>query len=245
MGNPWDKYVTERDRSVIEAGGWGGKMGFPKRPVVIVIDVSIGFCGLGPESADLASQRFPTSCGEAAWEALPNIQKILAAARSRGVPIIYTTGKWREDGWDSGAWRWKQVRDKGIAPPADVPNVDPNEIMPQIAPEPQDIVILKQKPSAFFGTNLIGYLNLMGCDGLVVAGCSSSGCVRATAVDASSHNYRVTVAHDACFDRFDVSHAIAMFDLHTKYADVATTHDVVASLSTIPAHQYSDAPDGS
>lgn len=244
MANPWDRYVTERDRAVIEAGGWGGDMGFPRRPAVLVIDVTVGFCGLGPESADLASRRFPTSCGEAAWAALPRIEEILGAARSRGVPIIYTAGRWRPDGWDHGAWRWKQRRDKGVAPPGEGDDIDPEQIMPQIAPEPQDIVIFKPKPSAFFGTNLVGYLNLLGCDGLVLIGCSSSGCIRATAVDASSHNYRVTVAHDACFDRFDVSHAIAMFDLHVKYADVKLAADVVAYLQAVPANQYPNAPSG-
>jgi Isochorismatase family len=89
-----------------------------------------------------------------------------------------------------------------------------------IAPGPRDIVIKKQKPSGFFGTNLASYLTLFGCDSLIVVGTTTSGCVRATVVDAFSLNYRVILAEEGCFDRSEASHAVSLCDMHAKYADV-------------------------
>ena len=79
-------------------------------------------------------------------------------------------------------------------------NRDPDEIVSELAPQPQDIVVYKQKPSVF-RSNLISYLTLLGCDSLIVTGCTTSGCVRATVVDAFSYNIRVAVTEDACLDR--------------------------------------------
>src|SRR5207245_6843296 len=97
---------------------------------------------------------------------------------------------------------------------------DGNEIVDEIAPEPHDIVVPKQKPSGFFGTNLLSYLVLLGCDSVIVTGTTTSGCVRATVLDAFSNNFRVTVAEEACFDRSAASHATHLCDMQAKYADV-------------------------
>ena len=85
-----------------------------------------------------------------------------------------------------------------------------------IAPGPQDIVLKKQKPSGFFGTNLPSYLTLLGCDSVIVVGTTTSGCVRATVVDAFSLNYRVIVAEEGCFDRSEASHAVSLCDMHAN-----------------------------
>ena len=104
-----------------------------------------------------------------------------------------------------------------------VTNLDGNEIVTPIAPGPKDIVVLKQKPSGFFGTNLASYLTLLGCDSLIVTGTTTSGCVRATVLDAFSLNYRVALAEEGCFDRSQASHAINLCDMNAKYADVVKT----------------------
>ena len=244
MAKPWDEYLTEQDREIIDAGGWGGSIGLPKRPAVLIIDVTYGFCGVSEEDVGVASTRFPTSCGRAAWAAVPKIKTLIETARVRELPLIYTTGKFRPDGWDYGAWRWKQVRNRGTNETAETQGVDPDEILSEIAPLENDLIVHKLKPSAFFGTNLVGYLNLLGCDGVIIAGCSSSGCVRATAVDAASHNYRTTVVYDACFDRFAISHAVAMFDLHVKYADVRDTDDLLSEISHYPTGMFPNRPTG-
>ena len=105
----------------------------------------------------------------------------------------YTTGERRPDNWDGGRWRWKSTRGDEASGNAHN-DIDGNEIVTMIAPGPRDIVIKKQKPSGFFGTNLASYLTLLGCDSVIVVGTTTSGCVRATVVDAFSLNYRVILA---------------------------------------------------
>jgi nicotinamidase-related amidase len=107
-------------------------------------------------------------------------------------------------------------------------------IVTMIAPGPKDIVIKKQKPSGFFGTNLASYLTLLGCDSVIVVGTTTSGCVRATVVDAFSLNYRVILAEEGCFDRSEVSHAVSLCDLHAKYADVVSTAEILSYFEKLP-----------
>ena len=124
------------------------------------------------------------------------------------------------------------------------PNIDGNEIVAMIAPGPRDIVIRKQKPSGFFGSNLASYLTLLGADSVVVVGTTTSGCVRATVVDAFSLNYRVILAEEGCFDRSEASHAVSLCDMHAKYADVVPTAEVLAYFDRLPADLF-DLPAGS
>ena len=112
-----------------------------------------------------------------------------------------------------------------------------------LPPAPQDIVILKQKPSGFFGTNMASYLTLLGCDSVIVTGTTTSGCVRATVLDAFSLNYRVALAEEGCFDRSQASHAINLCDMNAKYADVVKTAEVLAFLDTLPQGLF-DLPPG-
>ena len=149
----------------------------------------------------------------------------------------------RADGWDGGSWLWKSTRG-GEQPEVPVTNVDGNEIMAEIAPGPQDIVVLKQKPSGFFGTNLASYLQLLGADSVVVTGTTTSGCVRATVIDAFSLNFRVAVAEEGCFDRSQASHAINLCDMNAKYADVVKTAEVLSFFDTLPDGLF-DLPKGS
>ena len=148
----------------------------------------------------------------------------------------------REDNWDAGSWGWKNSRG-GEKPKVPVSNIDGNEIVPEIAPAPQDIVILKQKPSGFFGTNMASYLQLLGCDSVIVTGTTTSGCVRATVLDAFSLNFRVALAEEGCFDRSQASHAINLCDMNAKYADVVKTAEVLSFFDTLPSGMF-DLPKG-
>jgi nicotinamidase-related amidase len=112
--------------------------------------------------------------------------------------------------------------------------MDGDQIMPQIAPAPRDILVRKGKPSAFFGTPLLSYLTLLRCDSVIVAGTATSGCVRATVTDAFSHNFRVTVVEDGCFERSQASHAVSLLDMHAKYADVVPSGEVLDYLRGLP-----------
>jgi maleamate amidohydrolase len=238
----WDRFLTERDRAVFAAGGFGAHAGFGKRPALVVIDVNWAFCGERPEPILEAIKRWRTSCGEEAWIALEYIKSLIDAAHAKGLPVIYTTGERRPDNWDAGSWRWKSTRGDEACGSHNDP-VEGNEIVAMIAPGPRDIVIRKQKPSGFFGTNLGSYLTLLGCDSLIVVGTTTSGCVRASVVDAFSLNYRVAVAEEGCFDRSEASHAISLCDMHAKYADVVETAEILAYFDQLPASLF-DLPTG-
>ncbi len=225
----WEKFLTDRDKKVFKKSGFGAEAGFGKKPALLVIDVSYNFCGDQREPIVESIKRFHNSCGEDAWDALPHIRKIIDKCHEKNIPVIYTTGTVREDGWDSGGWAWKNNRtDEDVTTPnATGFNRDGNEIMDQIAPSPQDIVIYKHKPSAFYGTPLSGFLNDLGADSLLVTGTTTSGCVRASVIDAFSQNMRVTVVEEGCFDRSQASHAINLCDMHAKYADVLGIEEVL------------------
>ncbi|MDB5569790.1 MAG: Nicotinamidase-related amidase [Hyphomicrobiales bacterium] len=239
----WDRYLTERDKQVFKASGFGAKGGFGKRPALLVIDVSYGFAGDKPEPILDSIKRWSNSCGEESWEAIAAIKTLGEAFRERKLPVIYTTGVTREDGWDIGSWAWKNSR-TGESVPRFNNELDANAIIPDIAPQPQDLVILKQKPSGFFGSNLAAYLQLLGADSVIVTGTTTSGCVRATVIDAFSMNFRVAVAEEGCFDRSQASHAINLCDMHAKYADVMPTAEILAYLKTLAYDLFPNLPKG-
>lgn len=222
MAEIWEDFLTERDKAVFGHGGFGARAGFGKRPALLVIDVSYNFCGDRREPILESIKRFHNSCGEDAWDALPHLRKLIDKSHDKGVPVIYTTGTVREDGWDSGGWAWKNSRTEEDVTTPNVTgfNRDGNDIMDEIAPSPQDIVIRKHKPSAFSGTPLMAFLNDLGADSLIVTGTTTSGCVRASVIDAFSNNLRVAVVEEGCFDRSQASHAVNLCDMHAKYADV-------------------------
>ncbi len=246
MSEPiWNQFLTERDKAVFATSGYGARQGFGKRPALLVIDVNWAFCGDKSEPILESIKKWRNSCGEDAWTALPYIRSLIDKCRQKGVPVIYTTGVRRDDNWDSGSWTWKNDRsDEDKTNKTALSNLNGNEIVAPIAPGPQDIVIYKQKPSGFFGTNMASYLTLLGCDSVIVTGTTTSGCVRASVLDAFSLNYRITLAEEGCFDRSQASHAINLCDINAKYADVVKTSEVLAFLDTLPSGMF-DLPKGS
>jgi nicotinamidase-related amidase len=229
----WTPFLTERDRKVFDAGGFGARQGYGKRPAVLVVDVNYFFCGDRREPILESVKRWRASCGEDAWDGIAAIRKLLSAARGRGLPVIYTTGARRPDNWDAGSWAWKNPRTLE-RPRTEGSGLEGNTIVPDIAPQPEDIVLAKQKPSAFFGTPLQSFLVQLGADSVIVTGTTTSGCVRATVVDAFSNNYRATVVEEGCFDRSQASHALSLCDMHAKYADVVKLEEVLAYVQSLP-----------
>jgi nicotinamidase-related amidase len=213
----WDDVIGESDRRVFAAAGWGRRAGFGKRPAIMVIDVNYNFCGDKREPILESIKRWRFSCGERAWDAIDAIRRILTVARRKRLPVIYTTNPRRADGFDLGISSLKGTRsDEQV----DVLGHKGNDIVAEVAPLADDLLIEKRKPSAFFGTPLMSYLTNMGADSLILTGTTTSGCVRASAVDALSYDLRVTIPEEAVFDRGELSHKIALFDLHMKYVDV-------------------------
>lgn len=240
----WDRFLTEEDKQVFAVSGWGARAGYGKRPALVVVDVNYAFCGDKPDEPILDSiKRWRNSCGPYAWKALPVIRALIDACRSKGVPVIYTTSDFGEDGWNRGSWAWKNARMAEDSSPRRESAHSPADIMDEIVPGPSDIVIRKLKPSAFSGTPLKSFLTLLGADSIIVAGTTTSGCVRATVMDAFSENLRVVVAEDACFDRAQASHAINLCDMNAKYADVVATREVIEYIEGVPSGMF-DLPRG-
>ena len=138
MAEPiWNKFLTERDKAVFAASGYGARGGFGKRPALLVIDVNYAFCDERPMPILESIKRWRNSCGEDAWVAMPYLKSLIDKCHEKGVPVIYTTGIRRADNWDSGSWIWKNGRsdeDKFSKPAT---NVDGNEIVLSPARRPR------------------------------------------------------------------------------------------------------------
>ena len=109
-----------------------------------------------------------------------------------------------------------------------------NDFVEEIAPEPQDVVFVKRKPSAFLGTPLLGHLVYLGADTVIVTGTTTSGCVRATAVDAAQYNFHSVVPEECVWDRGTLTHKVNLFDIQMKYGDVKPTREVIDYLGGLP-----------
>ncbi len=239
----WNRFLTERDKAVFATSGYGARAGWGTRPALLVIDVNYNFTGDRSEPILESIKRWRNSCGEDGWTAIPPLQNLIAASRAKRIPVIYTTGTRRPDNWDSGGWSWKNDRTVE-APTHRASNKDGNEIVAEIAPAPQDIVIEKLKPSAFFGTALQSFLVDLKVDSLLITGTTTSGCVRASVIDAFSLNYRSTLVDEGCFDRSQASHAINLCDMHAKYADVVKLDETLGYLAGLPDGLFPNLPTG-
>jgi maleamate amidohydrolase len=226
-GRSWDRFLTATDRQVFEAGGYGQRSPMGDKPALLVIDVTYNFCGDRPEPILESIQRWRSSSGERAWRAVPHLQALIGRCREQKVPVIYTRGApRRSDGFDRGRWADKNRRQAQDTAQGD-------EILDEIAPAPTDLVVEKRKPSAFFGTTLVSHLVSYGVDTLLICGTSTSGCVRATAVDAFSYDFHVAVVEEATFDRGEASHAMTLFDLDMKYANVLGVDEALGYLDRV------------
>lgn len=226
----WDDFLTERDQQVLKAAGYGKRGGFGKRPALFIIDVQYNFCGYTPQDILEGLKQYRTHCGTEAWDAVAQIVPLLELARAKNIPIFYTESGRRPDLLDSGVQVGKSHRggEKTV-----IANTHATQTVEPLAPRPHDIRISKQKPSCFFGTTFMSQLNFLDVDTLILVGCTSSGCLRATAVDAYSFNFKVVIPEEAAFDRFQASHAISLFDLNCKYADVISAREVAGYLETL------------
>jgi len=162
-----------------------------------------------------------------------NIEVLLSLFREKGWPVLYPYVAPKQS-YDAGRLAAKVPAIMTVAAKG-------YEFPTQIAPRENDILLPKRHPSAFFGTPLASYLIDSGADTLIVTGCSTSGCVRGSVVDAFAYNWRVTVPQDAVYDRSKVSHAVNLFDMSEKYADVMTTEETLRKLRGLPGGDASQA----
>lgn len=213
--------VPEVDREVRRRAGLGQRVGFGERIALIVIDM----CRYTVE------ERSPLSCGDAGWRATRAIARILEVARPRGVPIIYSTQRTAEPYTNATGGR---LLSKAIATDsAFATELWPHEILEEVAPQPGDIVLIKPKPSFFFGTQLTSILVDHRIDTLIITGTTTSGCIRASTDDAAALNYRVIIPEEAVADRYQLSHQVTLFDIDSWLGDVMPLDEVIAHLEQI------------
>jgi maleamate amidohydrolase len=186
-----------------------------RNPVVLAIDLYRKSYLGGNRPVAEVNKQFDGSCGENAWKAVEPTQKLFAAARAAGVPIVYTT-RHADTGGVTSTNRKKLEEGEDLY-----------QIQPELAPEPGELIIYKERASAFFGTPLITHLRKLGAESLIICGESTSGCVRASTVDAYSYGFHSTVVEECTYDRSMLSHKVSLFDLHHKYADVMHVEDVL------------------
>jgi nicotinamidase-related amidase len=227
MARPWDGIIPEEEQRAYRAAGFGRPTGLGKKPALLIIDVQYRTVGTTRMPFWDAIKEFPTSCGEIGWNAVDKIALLLAEFRANNWPVLYPHVAPKLN-FDTG-----RLSDKVPA----IMNVASRgyDFVEEVAPREADILLPKKHPSAFFGTPLASYLINLGADTLVVTGCTTSGCVRGSVVDAFAYNFRVLVPQDAVYDRSQVSHAVNLFDMAEKYADVMPTTDAIAALKNVAA----------
>jgi maleamate amidohydrolase len=223
----WRTQLTEDERDRIDHAGFGQRVGIGERPAVVVIDMQNYMVG---PPAGAPEAHYPSTCGPVADAAVDVLVGFLPAARALGVPVFYSRFELAEDGSDGGVYLRKRalIHSDGWC----LTGSTGAQIVPAVAPVAGDVVFVKKRPSAFIGTPLRAELAARGVDSVLLAGGSTSNCVRATCVDAMSMDLRATVIEDAVFDRFARSHTTALFDLDRQYGDVRAAADVIAELQS-------------
>lgn len=207
----WEDLLTERDKDVIVEAGYDteGASSWESRgrgtdPVVLVIDMQRLIVGRDVPILE-AVQDHRTAIGEIAWAAIDHIAPFLGFVREQGLPVMYT---------------------RVVPTSYDDPDHEDLDIVEPVAPETSEPVVDKTYASAFYGTDLLSRLIRQGHDSIIVVGNSTSGCVRATVIDAQQSGFDVLLPQDCLFDRIEASHKIALMDMWMKYAEVLEREEV-------------------
>jgi maleamate amidohydrolase len=220
MRTSWREVFPPEEREIYQRAGFGVHQVTAAHPALLVIDVTYGFTGQRNMSDADAVAAYPNACVPAAWPAVDATVRLVAAARAAARPVLIS----RDTSGDAGArsvWHGKHGRLAGR-------RTDDATIVAELSPSATEL-IEKSVPSLFFGNDLADRLRVLGIDSVVVAGTSTSGCVRATVVDAFSHGFAVTVVEDCVFDRSPTSHAVSLFEIDQKYGNVVTLDDALAA----------------
>ena len=214
----WEDLLSERDKQVISKAGYdeSGASSWESRgtgtnPIVLVIDMQRLVVGENVPILE-AIEEYRTAMGSVAWDAIDHIQPFLDFARDNDVPVAYT---------------------RVVPTSYDDPHHEDLEIVDPVAPEPGETVVDKSYASAFYGTDLLSRLVRNGHDSVIIVGNSTSGCVRATAIDAQQNGFDVLLPQECLFDRIEASHKIALLDLWMKYAEVLEREEIEAYVESI------------
>ena len=199
--------------------GFANRIGFGAKPALLIIDCNHGCAdpSISPIGIEMS-------------EEIKQIRRLLDLARAKQIPVVHTTVVYSEEQFRDGGWFVKKV------PALEVLRPDSKEaqIVPELAPEPGELILEKRFPSGFYGTTMHSYLTTCGVDTVIITGNSTSGCVRATVIDAVSAGFRVIVPRQCVADRVAMSHAVNLFDIDSKYGDVVDIAAVVDALGRLP-----------
>jgi nicotinamidase-related amidase len=197
-----------------ERGIFMKKPGFGKKPALLIIDMAYGW----------TDPSYPSGSARLD-EAVQGIQKLLPACRAMGVPIIYTTAPYRHEKQDPSVSHpdlAKKFRDW---------DARACEIDERLKPHPDELIIFKENASAFFGTHLAPYLIERRVDTVIITGCSTSWCIRATVTDAAAYRFKPIIPRQCVQDRAEAAHAWNLFDIGTKLGDVREAGEVLDYLA--------------
>lgn len=204
------------ENTIYQAQGFGQRMGFGRLPALLVIDFINGFND--PEMLG----------GGNIGAAIERTVDLLAAARQYELPIAFTRHVYAADGSDRGLFNLKNPSLNRLDA-----NSPASQVVDTLAPRLGEYVICKRYPSAFFATDLSGWLAVRGVDTVIVSGCTTSGCVRASVVDAMGHGFRPMVVTDCVGDRAQAPHQANLFDMEQKYADLMSCAEVLETLAAL------------
>jgi nicotinamidase-related amidase len=218
----WDDIVPPEERALYDRGGWGGVAGFGRRPALLVVDMYTAF----------VDPAYPFSSPDAP-AAVAVIKQVLSQARASDVPVFYSRAQRARNESERGRWKAAAMQSPIMARP------EAYQIVQDLAPLATESVVVKTAPSAFHGTNLFSLLTFHNVDTVIVTGTVTSGCVRATVVDAFSYNFRVIVPVECVYDRSRTSHKVTLWDIYTRYGDVLPTADVLKYLRQVKASAHS------
>lgn len=211
----WEPFLSERDK--LHDQQWGKKelSGFGTKPALVLIDIYYSVLGLERQPIFESMKMWPSSTGLEGWAAVDKTAELLAVARESGIPVVHVKGL------DSGIKPWVH-RKRGPSTMSAEMRKKGGEIVAEVAPIDGEVVIEKTAPSGFQGTPLAFHLQSLGIDTVIMCGETTSGCVRASVVDAATARFKVGVVSECVFDRTEASHYMNLYDMHQKYADVVT-----------------------
>jgi nicotinamidase-related amidase len=221
----WNDVISAEGTQIYES--FQRDIGIVGNVALLAVDLyNIVYRG-GPKPPHELTDENPSACGIYAWDAIEPTKQLFAEVRAAELPVFYSTATPAIGGFHSkNRPTNRQVAGAKLMP-------DDYEIRQEFTPQRDDVVLCKERASAFFGTPLISHLVRLGIDTLVVCGESTSGCVRASVIDAFSYGFNTLLVEECVFDRYDLIHKINMFDMHHKYAGVMSLEAVTTALRQI------------
>lgn len=226
----WENYLSERDKKHDELWGKKELNGFGDKPALVLIDIYYSVLGLKREPIFESMKLWQGSTGMEGWAAVDKTAELLMVARENGIPVIHVKGL------HTGVNHWGRRKRKKVDM-SDEMRWQGTQIVDEVKPIEGELVIEKAAPSAFHGTPLTFQLVSLGIDTVIVAGETTSGCVRASVVDGATQRFRMGVVSECVFDRTEASHYMNLYDMHNKYADVVQLDMAKSYFETIGARK--------